>query len=322
MVPVHFGGMSDPLQAIETREKLGLRTLEMLRDYEYPTILSTKSDLLLRNDYINVLKRMKIAVQISLITSDEKIAKRLEPNAPSVRRRLEVIAKLSDSGIWASCRLQPLIPHVNTDDFELIDELSDAGCRHVIIEHYKFPTYACTSRKTHFRRVCSYDVLKYYREKGAHHSKVFLELPSSVKIENLSRLVPRIHARKMTYGAADNDLHHLGDDVCCCGVGKLSGFETVYKHTFTKAVFDARVSGAIEYSSIDDEWSPRGTVRRILDGECRLSSASSVRDFVKMKWNMPYTRNSPTDLFGVRPSGRYDRDGNIVYECQPHTVLM
>ena len=44
----------------------------------------------------------------------------------------------------------------------------------------------------------------------------------------------------MTYGAADNDLHDIGDDVCCCGVKRLKGFENLYQYNNTKAVLDAR----------------------------------------------------------------------------------
>src|ERR1019366_9387640 len=41
-VPIHFGGMSDPFQPIESRVGVTRRFLETLRDFSYPTVISTR----------------------------------------------------------------------------------------------------------------------------------------------------------------------------------------------------------------------------------------------------------------------------------------
>jgi len=320
-MPVHFGGMSDPFQPIEKILKLSLKTLSLLKKYDYPTIVSTKSDLLLKQQYLEVLEEMKIAVQITLTTSKNQTARKLEPHAPSVDRRLEVISTLSEMGIWVSCRLQPLIPKVNSQDIELIDKLSDAGCKHVAIEHYKLPTYTNSHRRQMMCKICSYDIEKYYKQRCPIPSGMFFEISSEEKINNLKNIVRGIHKKRMTYGAADNDLHHLGDDICCCGVGKLEGFRNFFKHHNAKAVFDGKNFGKIHYSSIEREWRPTGSIREILNLKSRPKSVnekrpSSITDFVRIRWNAPFTNNSPTDMFGVFPSNERDENGNVIYRYE------
>lgn len=320
-IPIHFGGMSDPFQAAERDLKISLRTLSLLKRYDYPTIISTKSDLLLGKEYLDVLDGMKIAVQITLTTSSNDVAKRLEPNAPSVETRLEIFSKLSDMDIWTGCRLQPLIPKVNSEDFELIDKMADAGCRHVIIEHYKLPTYTNSMRRKIMAKACSFDVEDYFRERCPKPTGMFFEIPTKEKVENLKELVWRIHQKHMTYGAADNDLHDLGDDVCCCGVGSLEGFKEFYKHHNTQAVFNRKSSEKIFYSSIEPEWSPSGSIRSIVNRKSRLGSiggnrVSSVSDFIGKKWNAPFSNNAPTDIANVLPSSEYDGCGKIIYLYQ------
>jgi len=325
-VPVHFGGVSDPLQPAEEKYKLTLRVLALLKHYDYPTIISSKSHLLLGSQYLELLDDMKVAVQVTLTTSNERIAKALEPKAPSVRERLVLLSKLSDKGIWTSCRFQPLIPRVSSDDLDLIDLVADSGCRHVAIEHYKLPTYASRRRKQKMAEACSFEIEGYYRDQCPRPRGMFFEIPTKEKLRNLRPIVRRIHQRKMTYGAADNDLHHLGDDVCCCGVGCLEGFEHYYKYHNAKAVFDGKYSGKIFYSSIKQEWRPTGSVREVLNRKSRMKSSqgkglSSVSDYVRMKWNTPFSNNSPTDMVNVLPTDEYDDEGNLVYGYQDKLKL-
>ena len=319
-MPIHFGGMSDPLQPIEKELKVSLKMLVLLSKYDYPTIISTKSALITEKKYLKILESMNnIAVQVTVITSNEKIARKLEPRAPSVARRLEIFSNLSDLGIWTACRLQPLIPKINNEDFELIERLADVGCKHVMIEHYKMPTYSRLDRRKLMCTACSYNIEMHYRKACPRPLGMFFEIPTTEKIRHLKNLVGRIHRRKMTYGAADNDLHDLGDDVCCCGVSKIDGFQSVYTHQNTKAVVDGKRHGRILYSSIEPEWYPEGSVREIVNKKCRLNRcgnkfASSMKDFVKIKWNAPYTNNSPTDIANVVPSDDLDDFGNIIYK--------
>ena len=319
-MPIHFGGMSDPFQPIERSLKVSLKTLNLLQKYHYPTIISTKSALLIERRYLKILEDMdNLAVQITLISSSEQATQKLEPNAPSVEKRLELFAKLSEHDIWTSCRMQPLIPKVNDEDYELIDKLAAAGCEHVIVEHYKMPTYSSLNRRKMMNDACSYDIESYYRRSCSKPRGMFFELPSSDKVVQLRKLVAHIHEKNMTFGAADNDFHDLGDSTCCCGVDGLPGFQNIHLRQNVKAVMDGKESGRIRYSSIENEWCSEGSVREIVNAHCRLQGckdrfARSIRDFVETKWNSPYSNNAPTDMANVVPSDEVDDSGHITYK--------
>ncbi len=187
-MPIHFGGMSDPFQPIEKKYKLTLKIMKLLLSHNYPTIFSTKSSLIVRREYLDILKEMENkAVQISLITSNDKIRQKFEPKASSVNERLDTIRKLSNNDIWTSCRIQALIPHVNENDLELVDKLADAGCKHVIIEHYKLPTFISKKSIERLNHNCGYDIATHYRNLRKKPRGIFLELPASKKIKNLKK---------------------------------------------------------------------------------------------------------------------------------------
>jgi len=269
-VPIHFGGLSDPFQPIEKSYSITLKTMSLLLKYDYPTIFSTKSALIIEEPYFRVLKQMRNkAVQISLITSDDKIRMKFEPKANTVSERLEIIRELASSGIWASCRIQPLIPFVNNADMELIDSLADVGCKHVIIEHYKLPSFLSKKSEERLDSLCDYKIGQYYRRRRKKNRSAFWELQPTEKADNLRELVKHIRKRKMTFGAADNDLHDLGDSCCCCGVDGLTGFANVYLHHNAKAVTYGKINKSITYSSIEHEWCSDGSVREIVNYECR-----------------------------------------------------
>src|SRR4030067_11026 len=67
--------------------------LEVLKENNCPFAIGTKSDLVLRDlDLISeASKKVHCCVSLSITTLDENLAKRLEPNAPPPKRRLEVI---------------------------------------------------------------------------------------------------------------------------------------------------------------------------------------------------------------------------------------
>ncbi len=54
-IPLHIGGMSDPLQPIEQTLRATMPVLEVLHKYQYPYVISTKGRLLTDPNYIDVI---------------------------------------------------------------------------------------------------------------------------------------------------------------------------------------------------------------------------------------------------------------------------
>ena len=125
---LRMGEWSDPYQPAEGKFRITKQILEILREHEFPFAIGTKSDLILRDlDLISEASRkFHCVVALSFSTLDEKLGKLLEPNAPSPKRRLEVVRRLSEAGITTGIWLAPIFPYW-TDREEDIGKIVEAA---------------------------------------------------------------------------------------------------------------------------------------------------------------------------------------------------
>jgi len=315
-LPLHWGGMSDPFQPCEKRYKISLSILQILNTYNYPLIISTKSDLLISEPYLSLLKKYpNLVVQISLCTSDDSLRQKLEPKAPSVNKRLKTMRILNENGIKTYCRLQPLLLNINSNDKKLIKLLKRAGCKKVIIEHYKAPIDLKKHKEQILNSTIGYNIRSIYNKLGAKQVGREYVLPSEVKTKNLSFIVKCIHDEGMKYCAADNDLQYLGDADCCCGIDDVDGFENWFHHNIALAIRRGYRARSINYSLISKEWIPKRSIRMYLNSKCRnnaenLNKLKSMKDFILHKWNHPFSANSPTEFYNIRLDKKIDKAFN------------
>jgi DNA repair photolyase len=95
-------------------EKYGLMRGILQEFAKYPgwhIRIPTKSDLVLRD--VDLLKKLDCMVPVTLTTMDDSVAKKLEPNAPSVSRRIEVLRELRRNGIRCRIRCEPYIEGIS-----------------------------------------------------------------------------------------------------------------------------------------------------------------------------------------------------------------
>jgi DNA repair photolyase len=108
---IFFGSATDPYQYVELKYRLSRRCLEQLYNYKPKKItLHTRSHLVLED--IDLLKTFgkTLNVGISITTNNEDIAREFEPGAPSIARRLDLLAKLHAAGIRVHVSMAPLLP--------------------------------------------------------------------------------------------------------------------------------------------------------------------------------------------------------------------
>jgi DNA repair photolyase len=128
---------TDPYQPAEEKYGVTRQILEVLKQHNWPFAIGTKSDLILRDlDLISQASQKSwCCVGITITTLDEKLAKLLEPNAPSPKKRLEAVRKLSDAGIKVGVWLIPLIPYVTDTEqnmSQVIEAAVDNGAKFVL----------------------------------------------------------------------------------------------------------------------------------------------------------------------------------------------
>lgn len=130
---VLLSSVTDPYQPLERRFKLTRGCLEILLENQYPVVIQTKSDLVLRD--LDLIKRFDICeVGFTITTSDDEVRRAFEPRASPIDARLTAMRKLSDAGVSTYAFLGPMLPYISEKGLEdLLDEL--ARCTdHIIVD--------------------------------------------------------------------------------------------------------------------------------------------------------------------------------------------
>jgi DNA repair photolyase len=119
---IAIGTNTDPYQPIERRYEIMRRILGVLERAGHPVGIVTKSALVSRD--IDILSRMAkrnlVKVAISVTTLDAKLARIMEPRAPTPNRRLDALRQLGEAGIPTRVMVGPVIPAINDAEIERI----------------------------------------------------------------------------------------------------------------------------------------------------------------------------------------------------------
>jgi DNA repair photolyase len=129
---IAIGTNTDPYQPIERRFKIMRGILEVLERAGHPVGIVTKSTLVLRD--LDILARMAqrdlVKVAVSVTTLDAKLARTMEPRAPTPPRRLETLRQLVKAGVPTSAMVAPLIPALNDAEIErILEAVAATGVR-------------------------------------------------------------------------------------------------------------------------------------------------------------------------------------------------
>lgn len=121
---VSIGGVTDSYQPLEARYKLMPEILRLFIKYKNPCIISTKSDLILRDfDLIAELSKITyVNVAATITCTDEEIRRKIEPGAVPSMRRFEMLKAFSKTDASTGLHVMPVIPYL-TDTRENIDAL-------------------------------------------------------------------------------------------------------------------------------------------------------------------------------------------------------
>ncbi|MDJ0618057.1 MAG: radical SAM protein [Calothrix sp. MO_192.B10] len=128
---IYMSSVTDPYQPIESKHQLTRRLLEVMLDY-YPTptlVIQTRSPIITRDiDYLQRFQRLRI--NMSIPTGSEIVRKDFEPRSPSIKARLNAIAKFKNSiedtkGFIpkTSITITPLLPTLPDDEASFLEKL-------------------------------------------------------------------------------------------------------------------------------------------------------------------------------------------------------
>ena len=127
---IMFSGVTDCYQPLEAAWKLTRGCLKVCARYRNPVAIITKS-LLIRRD-LDVLEALEqdaqVSVSLSIPFSEERVARLMEPGAPTIHKRFETMRILAEAGISVGIGVAPIIPGLNDSDLpRLLKEAKRCG---------------------------------------------------------------------------------------------------------------------------------------------------------------------------------------------------
>lgn len=142
---VSTGAMSDPYNPFERTEQLTRHALELISAYGFGVAIATKSDLICRDMDVlcEIQKNAPVLCKLTITTTDDALAKRIEPHAPAPSKRFEALARLSQAGLPTCVLLMPVLPWITDREeniLSIVQQAKQAGVSFI------YPAFGLTMR--------------------------------------------------------------------------------------------------------------------------------------------------------------------------------
>jgi hypothetical protein len=317
-VPLQFGGMQDPFSPMERIHQVTARTLDVLREYEYPTLISTKGALVADPDYVARLQGMNVSVRLSAAAIDERFRAAVERDCGAFDDTLRIAERLSESGIPTTLRIQPIIPGQEEAALRMMQQANRAGVRHVSLEFLKLTVESQDRTARTLSKILGYDLREYMKARGLMRVGPDFTIATPYKLDFLKKARAEAHSRQLTVGAGDTELIHLSDgDGCCNGASLLLKSPTVFRSNFTGILKGAKDGELISFDSVMRSWTPQKPVSTYL----MTDSRTAIRDnemtdwqgLMAARWERRRSVYSPTFFAGVEATDQLDPNGRTIY---------
>ncbi len=250
-IPLRIGSMSDSFMWIDQKYKITQELLKILKYYNYPYIIFTRSDLVANDDYIKLLDPKLGAVQFSMSSINDEMIKKIEPGAPSAKRRLKALKKLSEGGIWTTVRINPLfpiypdgyftdpsfkwegeVPKFEYSSFEMIDALAEHKVPAVLAGFVRLSSFAINN----IEKATGISLRSYYRKNLVNKSARDFHFSDKEIRYYYEQIKSRCQSNAIDFTTCyigngenhfwkDQDLWSNKKD-CCNVKGKIASFKT------------------------------------------------------------------------------------------------
>lgn len=266
----HCGGMSDPFQPVEQKHRVTASLIDICNRYNISILFSTKTD----NLYDTNVRPDLHTFQLSVSNSDNRTD--LEPNVPDIERRVKLFKELKKDGFRVGVRIQPFIPNISSLDIVKMFP----GADNFTLEGIKL----VPQNKAHKEMVLQATGLNL----GDFTQMGLLNLKPEIRQEMYKPFLDYFREHSIPFSLADNDLHHIGTNECCCG-DRLITKSTTFNNTTLCKVYGR----CYAKEQVDEELFESG----VRDCKCnhlftsnRQEGCVSVQDFFDKRF---YRKSSP-----------------------------
>lgn len=322
---MQWGGLADEFDEWERRFGVTLELLKYFDKIDYPLSFSTKAAWWTEDErYMSIFRKHahNWHVKISIITSDEEKARKIEKGVPSPQKRFEAIKRLADAGIHVTLRLRPFILGVSTDFKETIRRAHEAGADSVTTEFFCMEARAQEDLKKRYKvmsDVAGFDIHKYYMENSKQHG--YKRLSRGIKAPIIHKMRDYAHSLGMRFHVSDAFCRECNDACNCCGVPPEWGVSQT--GNIGQAIIVAREKGEVHFLDIGEDleqyfsfpWASTAGYNTGTNKARALNYGTSMAQFLRDNWNTPSKASSPAKGYGgiLRPVRR-DENGDVVYK--------
>lgn len=159
----YLSPVTDPFQPINKKYELAEKITEVFVSRNIPIEFITKGEL--PNKIISLIKTQQHSFgQVSILTLNEELRKKLVPRGANTETLLRNIVKLSNENIYAVARIDPIFPYITDSEEslkELVKKLKDCGANHVIASVVDIPKPAQQDILKNVDRIASGAARKY-----------------------------------------------------------------------------------------------------------------------------------------------------------------
>jgi len=122
---IYISSLTDAYQPIESQTKLTRTILNILKEYDWPIIVQTKSASI-RRDFDVLSTFFDVTIGFTIITSREDIRRLLEPRTSTIEARISALKEAHDIGIKTYVFIGPIMPGTDFRDIlEIIERTQD-----------------------------------------------------------------------------------------------------------------------------------------------------------------------------------------------------
>jgi len=280
-LPVIIGRKCEPFCEFERETNSTHQTLELLKDYDVPTVVETKVPMFF-DRYYKILSEMKAGVNVTITPGDDELSKKLsEPSSYSERWRF--VRELKDVGLWVGITGEPIISGVNDDTF-MLEEWADNAFS-LKVSHVNFGDFRISNLKLTSQRMkqAGFDITQIVAAK----KRTWIQ-----KGKEIFRI---LHKRNLLATSPDwINFGLINDTESCCGFNGLT-FK-FHCFTFQHALLDVKRNRRTRFNDV---------FKHNIFGD---SVVGKFRDI----WNGKSGYFNLSDVKGVSKIG-YDGEGNVIY---------
>ena len=344
---LHLGGLADSFCHYEKKYGYSYPIIQGILERKYPLMFSSKGPEVASDKYMQLFeehaKTNSTAFQFSIVTADDKLAKKVEPGVPSPTERFANMRALSDMGYHCILRLRPYIIGVTDETLpELLQKAYEAGASAISTEFYALDHRCVGSMLTATKKMGELmgisDVFKHFTTLSPKERGGYNRLNRLVKEPHIRYMYEFCRKHNMLFACSDPDFKELCGTQNCCGLPPqglhpnedMNNWST---KQMTAAIMEARIdyhkTGKLRTFTFDDvyegnDWIFDDISLSHMDIGCTKYPYAqrkqlTLRHMLQHKWNNLKSYANPRNYFAgkVMPVGLDESGLNLLYQYNP-----